>query len=91
VLCDHPPLELPVLLQAPLALRKPLAPIARHLLGLRCPLGLERLLCLAQPLAPIAAGAQPLGQLVAPRLAVELVLPGVDLGGLSRISFAIWS
>ena len=39
---------------------------------------LERLLCLAQPLAPIACRAQPLGQLVAASLAVELVLGGVD-------------
>lgn len=78
VLCDDAALKAPILLEARLALREALGPLPRDLLRLGGALCLERLLCLAQPLAPIACRAQALGQLVAPRLAVELVLGGVD-------------
>ena len=59
-----------------------LRPVARHLLRLRGPLRLERELRLAQPCAALGRGAEPLGQLVAALLAVELILGGVDLAGL---------
>jgi hypothetical protein len=78
VLCDHLALERPILLQAPLAVGQTLAPVARNLLGRGCAFGVERLLSLAQDAAPIARGAQPRGQLVPTRVAVELVLLGVD-------------
>src|SRR5947208_2378166 len=82
MLRDDAALELPVVLEPVLALDQPLGPALRNLLGSRRALGLERLLGLAQPRATVAARAQPLGQLVAARLAVELVLGRVDPGGL---------
>src|SRR5436190_20447993 len=82
MLRDDAPLELPVLLEPVPALDQPLGPTLRNLLGSRRALGLERLLRLAQPRASIAARAQPLGQLVAARLAVELVLGRIDPSGL---------
>src|SRR5436305_1495105 len=71
-----------VLLEPALALDQPLAAVARDRLCLGGALRVERLLGLAQPLAPIAARAQPLRQLVAARLAAELVLRRIDPSGL---------
>jgi hypothetical protein len=73
---------LPVLAQPPPALDQPLAAIARDALRPRGPLGVQRLLGLAEHLATITARAQPLGQLIAARLAEQLVLGGVDARGL---------
>jgi hypothetical protein len=84
VLFDNAALQPPVLFEPPLAFSQPLRAAARNGLCLGGALGLERLLCLAQPLAPIAAGAQPLGQLVTARLAIELVLGRVRSGGLGE-------
>ena len=78
MLGDHPPLELPLLLQTTLAFDQALVAVARDRLGLRSALGLQRLLGFAQSPATITAGAQPLGQLVAARLAEQLVLGRVD-------------
>ena len=78
VLADDVTLKLPVLPQSAPALNEPLGAPARDLLGLRGALGVQRLLGLAQDLAAIPARAQPLGQLVAARLAIELVLGSVD-------------
>src|SRR5215210_7115305 len=75
-------LELPVLAQPAPALVQPLGAAARHLLGLSGALGVQRLLGLAQDLAAVAAGAQPLGQLVAARVAEQLVLGRVDARGV---------
>src|SRR5215210_1199272 len=82
VLADDVALKLPVLTQPAPALDQPLAAIARDLLRLRRALGIERLLSLAQHPAPITARAQPLGQLVAARLAEQLILFGVDARGV---------
>ena len=79
---DDVALELPVLAQPAPALDQPLAAVARDLLGLRGALGVQRLLGLAQHLAAIAARAQPLRQLVAARLAEQLVLGRVDARGV---------
>ena len=61
---------------------EPLGAAARDLLGLCGALGVERLLGLAQDPAAVPARAQPLGQLVAARLAIELVLGRVDARGV---------
>jgi hypothetical protein len=82
VLGDHPSLKLPILFQTPFAFGQALVAIARDRLGPRGALGLQRLLGLAQPSAAITAGPQPLGQLVAARLAEQLVLGRVNRGGL---------
>ena len=58
------------------------AAAARDLLGLRGALGVQRLLGLAQHLAAITARPQPLGQLVAARLAEQLVLGRIDARGV---------
>jgi hypothetical protein len=77
---DDVALELPVLAQPAPALDQPLGAIARDLLRLRGALGLQRLLGRAQHPAPITAGAQPLRELVAARLAEQLVLGRVNRG-----------
>jgi hypothetical protein len=82
VLADHVALELPLLAQPTPALDQPLGAIARDLLGLRGALGLQRLLGLAQHPAPTTAGAQPLRELVAARLAEQLVVGRIDRGRL---------
>ena len=74
----------PVLDQAPAAELEPLCAVPRHRLCLCGSLSLEPLLGLAKPGAPALAGAQVLGQLVAARLAVELVLGGVDAARLGE-------
>ena len=66
--------------------RRALGLLASRALG-RLPCGavaLELALCLAQGLAPALRRAQVLGQLVTARLAVELVLAPVGLGGLGE-------
>jgi hypothetical protein len=91
VLADDVTLELPVLPEPAPTLGQPLAAAARDLLVLRGALGLQRLLGLAQHPAAITARAQPLGQLVAARLAIELVLGRVDARRLLKDLRAICS
>src|SRR3954463_7978664 len=74
MLSDDVSLKLPVLTQPAPALDQPLGAAARDLLGFGGALSVERLLGLAQSLAAIAARAQPLRELVAARVAIELVL-----------------
>jgi hypothetical protein len=80
------PLGPPVLGEPPAAGLEALGAIARHRLGVLGALALERFLGLAKPGAPAVRGPKYLGQLIAARVAVELVLGGVpgfgdDLGG----------
>jgi hypothetical protein len=51
---------------------------------LRRTLAFELFLCLTQRRAPPLARPKPLGQLIAARLTVELVLAAVRLGGLGQ-------
>src|SRR5215207_9366285 len=78
MLGDDVAFECPVLFQPSLALDQAFVAVARDRLGLRGALGLQRLFGLAQHLATIAARAQTLGELVAARLAEQLVLGRVD-------------
>ena len=85
------PLKLLVLPQPAPALVQPLAAVARNRLGLGLALGVQRLLGLAQHACGDRRRAQPLGQLVAARLAEELVFGRVSRAASSRISRAICS
>ena len=68
--------------EAALGFLEALGAVARNRPGLLGALLFEAALGLAQPRAPALAGAQLLGQLVAARVAVELVLGGIDRLGL---------
>src|SRR4051794_10694722 len=78
VLRDDVALKLPVLAQAPPTLDEALGAVTRDGLGLGLACGVKRLLGLAQPPPAITARAQPVGQLIAARVAVLLVFGGVD-------------
>jgi hypothetical protein len=71
-----------LLFEAPLGLLEALRAAARHRLRVRRALGLQAPLGLAQPPAATLCGRELLRQLVAARLAIELVLGRVDRPGL---------
>jgi hypothetical protein len=73
--------------QAPLGLLDPLRTVPRNRLGVRRALLFKLALGFAQPRPAAFAGAQLLGQLVAARVAVELILGGIDgLGFLEDLA-----
>ena len=67
-----------LLVQAPLGFLEPLGAVARNRPRLLRALRFELALGFAQPRPPALAGAQLLGQLIAARVAVELILGRVD-------------
>jgi hypothetical protein len=72
-------LQLELLFEPVFALRKPFLAVTRDRFRVCLALFPERLACLAEALAALGLCAKTLGQLVAPRLALELVFCGVDL------------
>ena len=74
----HPQL----LLQTALCLLQPRRARTRDRLGFLGAFLIELAFGLAQPATPALAGREVLGQLIAALLAIELILGGVDFGGL---------